>query len=108
MADRLVFVYKSASRPRRYLYLAEKDAFSGVPAGLLNAFGEPRFVMMFALGKRARLPRISPEQLEEALSTKGYLLRIDLESEEENLINQERIYRGLRPLDRDELRELFK
>ncbi len=108
MADRIVFVYKSAQKARHWLYMAEKDAFAKLPDGLLNAFGTPKFVMMFALSKHRQLPKISPEQLESALNEKGYLLRIDLEDEEENLINQERRYRGLEPLDKDQLRDLFK
>ncbi|MDO5351790.1 MAG: YcgL domain-containing protein [Succinatimonas sp.] len=108
MSERLVFVYKSASKPRHYLYLAQKDIFSDVPTGLLNAFGVPKFMMMFSLSKHKNLPKVSYEKLEEALATKGYFLRIDLESEEENLINQERIYNGLKPLSKEELTELFK
>ena len=107
MSDRLVFVYKSSSKARRWLYLAEKDAFSVVPSGLLDAFGAPKFVMMFALGKHRNLPKVTPEQLEQALSEKGYFVRIDLEDEEESLINEERRYRGLPPLDKEKLNEFF-
>ncbi|MBO6258211.1 MAG: YcgL domain-containing protein [Succinivibrio sp.] len=108
MTDRIVFVYKSAQKARHWLYMAEKDAFAKLPEGLLTAFGTPKFVMMFALSKHRQLPKISREQLENALNEKGYLLRIDLEDEEESLINQERRYRGHEPLDKDQLRELFK
>ncbi len=107
MSERLVYVYKSAQKERRWLYLAEKDVFSHIPDGLLNAFGQPKFVMMFALSKHPNLPKITPEQLEQALNEKGYLLRIDVESEEESLINQERKYRGLPPLTREQLNDFF-
>ena len=53
-------------------------------------------------------PSLEIEDLEEALNTKGYFLRIDLEDVEENLINQERKYRGLDPLSKEELSDLFK
>ena len=50
---------------------------------------------------------MTPEELEQALSERGYLLRIDLESEEENLINQERRYRGLPPLAKEQIDKFF-
>ena len=78
MAERLVFVYKSRNKQGRYLYLKEKDVFSHIPAGLLDAFGTPEFVMMFALSKHKTLPKVKVEDLEEALATKGYFLRIDI------------------------------
>ena len=108
MAERLVFVYKSRNKQGRYLYLKEKDVLSHIPAGLLDAFGTPEFVMMFALSKHKTLPKVKVEDLEEALATKGYFLRIDIDDVEENLINLERKYKGLEPLSKDELTSLFK
>jgi len=108
MAERLVFVYKSQNKQGRYLYLKEKDVFSHIPAGLLDAFGVPLFVMMFALSKHKSLPKVKVEDLEKALDEKGYFLRIDLENLEENLVNQERIFRGLPSLSKEELADMFK
>ncbi|MCR5536323.1 MAG: YcgL domain-containing protein [Succinivibrio sp.] len=107
MADRIVFVYKSLAKTRRFLYLAEKDAFARVPSALLDAFGPPKFVMMFALDKHKDLPKVKPEELEKSLAEKGYFLRIDLVSEEENLLNEERRWRGLPPLDQEKVRDFF-
>ncbi len=103
MSERLVFVYKSVQKPRHYLYLAQKDVFSNLPQGLLDAFGTPQFILTFALSKHKSLPKVDVLKLDEALSTKGYFLRIDLESEEEELINQERAYRGLPSLSKEEI-----
>lgn len=108
MAEKLVFVYKSAKKQGRYLYLKEKDVFSHIPAGLLDAFGAPEFVMMFALSKHKTLPKVNAEDLDRALEEKGYYLRIDLENLEENLVNQERLFRGLPPLSKEELADMFK
>ena len=47
MAERLVFVYKSRNKQGRYLYLKEKDVFSHIPAGLLDAFGIPVLIPAF-------------------------------------------------------------
>ncbi len=106
MPSRLVFVYKSAHKLRHYLYLAKKDDFQDVPDALLNAFGEPKFLMMFDLSKHESLPKVNPSDLDKALSTKGYFLRIDLEDPEENLLNKERVLKGLKPLTLEELKEV--
>lgn len=108
MSERLVFVYKSHNKQGRYLYLKEKDVFSHIPVALLDAFGTPEFVMMFALSKHKSLPKVSVEDLDKALEEKGYFLRIDLEDVEENLINQERKFRGMPLLSKEELSDLFK
>ena len=108
MNERLVFVYKSTKKARTYLYVKEKDVFAQVPAALMDAFGDPKFVMMFALSKRKSLPKISPAELAQALDDKGYFLRIDLQSEEENLLNLERKRLGLPPLEHDEIKEFFQ
>ena len=76
MSERLVFVYKSHNKQGRYLYLKEKDVFSHIPAALLDAFGTPEFVMMFALSKHKTLPKVSVEDLDKALEEKGYKVEI--------------------------------
>ncbi|MCL1603395.1 YcgL domain-containing protein [Succinatimonas hippei] len=100
MGDQLVFVYKSLKKNNMFLYLARKDAFADVPSGLLDAFGAPKFVLMFALSKKRTLVKVTHEELSKALTEKGYFLRIDIEDEEENLLNQERKRLGLPPLEK--------
>lgn len=107
MAERLVYVYKSSKKLRTYLYVTERDNFAKVPGGLLEAFGTPKFMMVFALSKHAELPKVSPQELEEALSTKGYLLRIDVEQDEDNPLNEERKLRGLPPLTKEQINAFF-
>ncbi len=107
MAERLVFVYKSRKKLRSYLYLTEKDVFSHIPSGLLDAFGPPEFVMMFALSKHRVLPKVDPAKLEQALSEKGYFLRIDLDDPEENMLNLERRRLGLPPLEPEKIADYF-
>ena len=105
--ERLVYVYKSRRKMRTYLYVPEKDVFSHIPSGLMDAFGAPEFIMVFALHKHRKLQKITPEELECALNEKGYLLRIDLEDEEENMLNQERARHGLPPLEKDQIHDFF-
>ena len=107
MDQSVVYVYKSLKKQRTYLYLKEKDAFGALPQALLDAFGAPHFVMVFALDKRQSLPKVSIPQLRQALEEKGFFLRIDLDDVEENLLNQERIRNGLPPLEKDKITEFF-
>ena len=108
MSEKLVFVYKSKLKRGRYLYINQKDVFSHIPSLLLDAFGTPEFVMMFALSKHKNLPKVKVEDLEEALDSKGYFLRIDLEDVSENLLNVERRLKGLPELSQSELEQLYK
>lgn len=105
--ERLVYVYKSRRKLRTFLYVNQKDCFSHIPEGLMTAFGAPEFVMVFALHPGRQLQKITAEELTKALDDKGYLLRIDLESEEENMLNQERKRRGLPPLEQEKIADFF-
>lgn len=102
-----VFVYKSAGRRGRWLYLAERDAFAAVPAGLLTAFGPPQFVLCFDPERRkGPLPAVDAATLTAALEAKGYYLRLDA-GEPEDLLNAERQRRGLADLPALEVRDFF-
>ena len=107
MTERMVYVYKSSKKLRTYLYIEEKDSFGKVPGALLDAFGKPKFMMALMLSKHAKLQKITHEELEKALSEKGYLLRMDLESEEESWLNEERRFRNLPPLTHEQIENFF-
>lgn len=107
MAEQLVYVYKSKKKLRSYLYIKEKDVFSHIPSGLLDAFGVPEFIMMFSLSKRRQLPRVSVDTLSKALEQKGYFIRIDLDDPDENMLNIERKRLGLPPLETDKIADYF-
>ena len=105
--ERLAYVYKSRKKLRTYLYIPEKDVFSHIPSGLMDAFGAPEFVMVFKIHKERKLQKITAEDLIKAFDEKGFMLRIDLESEEDNMLNQERARLGLPPLEREQISEYF-
>lgn len=105
--ERLAYVYKSRKKLRTYLYIPERDVFSHIPSGLMDAFGAPEFVMVFKLHKERKLQKITAEDLIKAFDEKGFMLRIDLESEEDNMLNQERARLGLPPLEREQISEYF-
>lgn len=105
--ERLAYVYKSRRKMRTFLYVPEKDVFSHIPSGLMDAFGVPEFVMVFKLYKERKLQKITAEDLIKAFDEKGFMLRIDLESEEDNMLNQERARLGLPPLEKDQITDYF-
>ena len=105
--ERLAYVYKSRKKLRTYLYIPEKDVFSHIPSGLMDAFGAPEFVMVFKLHKERKLQKITAEDLIKAFDEKGFMLRIYLESEEDNMLNQERARLGLPPLEREQISDYF-
>ena len=69
----------------------------------MDAFGNPKFMMAFMLEKHENIQKISKEELRNALESKGFLLRMDLESEEESWLNEERRLKGLPPLTKEQL-----
>lgn len=105
--ERLVYVYKNNKKIRSYLYVVEKDSFSHIPSGLMEAFGAPEFVMVFKLYEGRKIQKISAEELAKALDEKGFFLRIDLQNEEENMLNVERARLGLAPLEKDQIADYF-
>ncbi len=103
MSISMVYVYKSSKKLRTYLYIKEKDNFGSVPGALMDAFGNPKFMMAFMLEKHETIQKISKDELKKALENKGFLLRMDLESEEESWLNEERKLKGLPPLTKEQL-----
>ena len=72
MSERMVYVYKSSKKLRTYLYIERKDDFSKIPGAMLEAFGNPKFMMAFMPQKHKVLQKISREELLEALDTRAY------------------------------------
>lgn len=107
MSVSMVYVYKSSKKMRTYLYMERKDDFSKVPGELMAVFGTPKFMMAFMPDKHPVLQKISREELVKSLNERGYLLRIDLESEEESWLNEERKLKGLPPLTHEQLEAFY-
>ncbi len=82
----LVYVYKSPKRAETYLYIKRRDDFSAVPKALLETFGRPQFVMVFALHKRHGLGQVDIAKLKQELEEKGFYLQ--LPPPPENLLKQ--------------------
>lgn len=70
------YIYKSPRQDEMYLYLAQRDGFSAVPAPLLERFGRPQFVMELELAPGRTLARENPEEVRRNLAERGYHLQM--------------------------------
>jgi len=85
------YIYRSGRKADYYIYLAEKDDFSQVPAELMNAFGEPEFSFQFMLTSDRKLAKEDPAQVIENLKQQGFHVQIA----DDLLIEQQLALKGL-------------
>ncbi len=70
------YIYRSPRKADTYIYLLEKDQFSNLPAGLLQAFGEPEFSFQFELSPQRSLAKENPQQVYTNLQQQGFHLQM--------------------------------
>lgn len=86
-------VYKSPRKDEMYLYLPKRDDFSQVPAALMNAFGQPIFVLMMNLTEDRVLARENTAKVLANLREQGFHLQMP--PPPENLLAEHRASLGL-------------
>lgn len=73
----LCYVYRSRRKPGTFLFLAEQDNFSCVPAALLQLFGTPEFSFSFLLDTgRKLIIRAEPAEIRRLLVENGFYLQL--------------------------------
>ncbi len=72
----LCHIYRSSRKLDTYLYLADKDDFSIVPADLLRVFGVPEFSFSFDLTQERELAREDSVEVLDNLENQGYHLQL--------------------------------
>lgn len=72
----LCHIYRSSRKLDTYLYLADKDDFSVVPADLLRVFGSPEFSFSFDLTQERELAREDAGEVRDNLTSQGYHLQL--------------------------------
>ena len=72
----LCHIYRSSRKLDTYLYLADKDDFSIVPAELLRVFGDPEFSFSFDLTQERELAREDSGEVLDNLENQGYHLQL--------------------------------
>ena len=72
----LASVYRSQNKAEMYLYVRNKDDFSGVPEALMKVFGNPIFALQLNLSKRKSLARVDIETVKQQLASDGFYLQM--------------------------------
>lgn len=80
----LTAVYKSKKKADTFLFVEKRDDFSKVPEPLMTMFGQPDYVMIINLAKRAHLGGADLNTVKQALTDDGFYLQ--LPPPEENLL----------------------
>ncbi len=69
-------IYRCSKKQELYLYLAEKDAFSDLPDGLMAHLGEVEFVMDLTLTPERTLARENVTTVMSNLKEQGFHLQM--------------------------------
>jgi uncharacterized protein len=70
------YIYRCSRKPDLYLYLAEKDNFSRVPANILKSLGNLEFAMELTLSPERKLAREPTAKVMENLTEHGFHLQL--------------------------------
>lgn len=70
------FIYRCSRKPDLYIYLAEKDDFSSVPAEIMRGLGMTEFSMELELAASTKLAREDVATVMKNLEEKGFHLQL--------------------------------
>jgi uncharacterized protein YcgL (UPF0745 family) len=70
------FIYRCSRKPDLYLYLAEKDDFSRVPAEIMRGLGMTEFSMELELTADTKLAKEDVAAVMKNLDEKGFHLQL--------------------------------
>lgn len=70
------FIYRSTKKENCYLYLDKENDFSRVPAPLLVAFGQPKWVMKILLTSRHVWAAAPASVIRDRIQYEGYFLQM--------------------------------
>jgi uncharacterized protein YcgL (UPF0745 family) len=70
------YIYRCSRKPDLYIYLAEKDDFSSVPAEIMRGLGMTEFSMELELTTDTKLAREDVARVMNNLDEKGFHLQL--------------------------------
>lgn len=70
------YIYRCSRKPDLYIYLAEKDDFSSVPADILKSLGNVEFTLELTLSPERKLAREQASRVMENLAEHGFHLQL--------------------------------
>lgn len=74
-------IYKGSRKQDTYLYLADRDNFSGIPENLLKLIGQPVHVMDLDLHPERRLAQEDTAEVLQNLQERGWHLQMPRQEE---------------------------
>ena len=86
------YIYRCSRKDDMYIYLAEKDDFSKVPAEIMRALGVTEFAMELELTPERQLAREDVPTVMKNLPEKGFHLQLPRDTTVESIMS--RIARG--------------
>ncbi|PJG86365.1 YcgL domain-containing protein [Conservatibacter flavescens] len=78
----LCAIYKSNKKAGMYLYIAKREQFDCVPHELMEAFGRPKFVMLFNLLGEKQLAQVDNDVVLDHIRQHGFYLQMSKENDE--------------------------
>lgn len=82
----LCTIYKSPKKPQTYLFVKQRNDFSGVPEALMSVFGTPALVTVINLATKSKLAMADIDLVKTKMNEQGYYLQ--LPPPQENLLDQ--------------------
>ena len=70
------WIYRCSNKPDLYIYLAERDDFSQVPAAMLTSLGNIDFAMELELNEQTKLAREDAAKVIHNLKANGFHLQL--------------------------------
>ena len=80
------YIYRCSRKPDLYIYLAEKDDFSSVPAEIMRGLGITEFSMELELTTDTKLAREDVARVINNLDEKGFHLQLPADTPVETIM----------------------
>lgn len=82
------FIYRCSRKQDLYIYLAEKDDFSSVPAEIISSLGITEFSMELEITADSKLAREDVPTVMKNLEEKGFHLQLPSETPIESILSK--------------------
>jgi uncharacterized protein YcgL (UPF0745 family) len=73
------YIYRCSRKPDMYIYLAERNDFSKVPAVVMNGLGITQFAMELELTEDRKLARVDAKKVLQNINEHGFHLQLPAE-----------------------------
>ncbi|MGB5398531.1 MAG: YcgL domain-containing protein [Gammaproteobacteria bacterium] len=82
------YIYRCSRKPDMYIYLAERDDFSKVPAVVMNGLGITEFAMELEITEDRQLARVDASKVLQNMKTHGFHLQLPAQTTIDELMKR--------------------